>query len=107
MPTSSRPGSRSRTGDAPWGCEGRLLEAVRDEGRALEVRWEVRDLDSLLTLVREGLGVSVLGEGALPADARGLALRPVTPERFRVFGLAIRPDDAGRAPVQALVAAAD
>jgi DNA-binding transcriptional LysR family regulator len=48
------------------GCEGRLLEAVRAEGRALEIRWEVRDVESLLTLVREGLGVSVLGEGPSP-----------------------------------------
>jgi len=89
------------------GCEGRLIEAGRGEGGALEVRWEVRDLDSLLTLVREGLGVSVLGEGALPADRRGLALRPVSPERFRVFALAVRPADAGRGAVRALLAAAE
>ena len=89
------------------GCEGRLLEAVQGEGRALEVRWEVRDLDTLLTLVREGLGVSVLGEGALPVDPRGLALRRVSPERFRTFALAVRPEDAGRATLRALLSAAE
>jgi DNA-binding transcriptional LysR family regulator len=88
------------------GCEGRLLEAVRGEGRALEVRWEVRDVDSLLTLVREGLGVSVVGEGALPADRRGLVLRRISPERFRTFALAVRPADVGRASIGALLAAA-
>jgi DNA-binding transcriptional LysR family regulator len=92
---------------ARGGCEGRLLEAVRSEGRTLEVRWEVRDLPSLLTLVREGLGVSVLGERALPADRRGLALRPLSPERLRVFGLAVRPERATDAPLRALLAAAD
>ena len=88
------------------GCEGRLLEAARAEGCALQIRHEVRDLDSLLTLVREGLGVSVLGERALPADTRGLTLRPVMPERFRLFALAVRPDDVRRPTVQALLAAA-
>jgi len=89
------------------GCEVRLLEAVRTEGRTLDVRWEVRDLDSLLTLVREGLGVSVLGAGALPVDARGLAFRPVVPERFRIFGLAVRPEASTRPPLQALFSAAE
>jgi DNA-binding transcriptional LysR family regulator len=89
------------------GCEARLLEAIRGEGRALDVRWEVRDLDSLLTLVREGLGVSVLGEGVLPDDSRGLVLRRISPERFRTFAIAVRPEDAGRATLRALLAAAE
>ena len=89
------------------GCEGRLLEAARGEGRELEVRWEVRDLTSLFTLVREGLGVSVLGAGALPAHRRGLVLRPIHPERFRVFGLAVAPERATSASLGALLAAAE
>ena len=89
------------------GCEARLLEAIQGEGRALEARWEVRDLDSPLTLVREGRGVSVLGEGALPDDSRGLVLRRISPERFRTLAPAVRPEDAGRATLRALLAAAE
>jgi DNA-binding transcriptional LysR family regulator len=75
---------------ARGGCEGRLLERMRAEGLPLDVRHEVRDAGTLLALVREGRGVAVLGEWALPAARQGLAIRPVTPRTWRMFGLAMR-----------------
>jgi DNA-binding transcriptional LysR family regulator len=75
---------------ARGGCESRLLERMRAEGLTVDVRHEVRDVATLLVLVRERRGVAVLGEWALPAARRGLAIRPVAPRTWRVFGLATR-----------------
>jgi DNA-binding transcriptional LysR family regulator len=75
---------------ARGGCEARLVEALRAQTASFEARYEVRDVATLLSLVRERLGVAVLADRALPQDRRGLAVRPISPALFRTFGLALR-----------------
>jgi len=54
------------------------------------VRFEVQDLGTLISMVREGLGVSIVPRIAFPASLPGVALVPVTPRIHRELGLAIR-----------------
>ncbi|RPH69512.1 MAG: hypothetical protein EHM78_15000 [Myxococcaceae bacterium] len=89
-PSGRRPPG-AHPGRACSGCEQRLLDAARAGGHPLDVRHEVRDVASLATMVREGLGISVLGAWALPRDRRGSRPAAVDPRTLPGVG-------AGRAP---------
>jgi DNA-binding transcriptional LysR family regulator len=54
------------------------------------VRFEVQDLGTLISMVREGLGFSIVPRVAFPVALPGVALVPVTPRIHRELGLAIR-----------------
>ena len=59
---------------ATGGCEVNARSLVMQEGLMLsDIRVTVRDLGSAAVLVREGLGVSIIPESALPEDRRGPA----------------------------------
>ncbi|OFA01167.1 LysR family transcriptional regulator [Duganella sp. HH101] len=81
---------------ATGGCEVNARSLVMQEGLMLtDIRVTVRDLGSAAVLVREGLGVSIIPESALPEDRRGLRVMQLEPRRYREFGLVSSP--AGRA----------
>ncbi|WP_285721477.1 MULTISPECIES: LysR family transcriptional regulator [unclassified Pantoea] len=52
-----------------------------------DVRIKVRDWISACMLVREGMGVALVPESALPAERRGLSVVPITPSIHHEFGL--------------------
>jgi DNA-binding transcriptional LysR family regulator len=62
------------------------------------VRFEVQDLGTLISMVREGLGFSIVPRLAFPVAFPGVTLVPVTPRIHRELGLAIR-DQEHVAPV--------
>ncbi|MQA17918.1 LysR family transcriptional regulator [Rugamonas rivuli] len=81
---------------ATGGCEVNARSLVMQEGLMLsDIRVTVRDLGSAAVLVREGLGVSIIPESALPEDRRGLRVMQLEPRRYREFGLVS--SQAGRA----------
>nr|WP_051077409.1 LysR family transcriptional regulator [Janthinobacterium sp. HH01] len=81
---------------ATGGCEVNARSLVVQEGLMLsDIRVTVRDLGSAAVLVREGLGVSIIPESALPEDRRGLRIMQLEPRRYREFGLVS--SQAGRA----------
>ena len=81
---------------ATGGCEVNARSHVMQEGLMLsDIRVTVRDLGSAAVLVREGLGVSIIPESALPEDRRGLRVMQLEPRRYREFGLVS--SQAGRA----------
>jgi len=57
---------------------------------APRIRFEVQDLGTLVSMVREGLGFSIVPRLAFPAALPGVTLVPVTPRIQRNLGLAIR-----------------
>lgn len=54
------------------------------------VRFEVQDLGTLISMVREGLGFSIVPRLAFPVALPGVTLVPVTPRIHRELGLVIR-----------------
>ncbi|OEZ58087.1 LysR family transcriptional regulator [Duganella sp. HH105] len=86
---------------ATGGCEVNARSLVMQEGLMLsDIRVTVRDLGSAAVLVREGLGVSIIPESALPEDRRGLRVMQLEPRRYREFGLVSSPAGRASAAVQ-------
>ena len=89
---------------ATGGCSVHAQSLAEEAGVTLSnIRVTVRDLASAAVLVREGLGVSVLPESALPADQRGLRVMRLQPPLCREFGLVCSPAGRESAAVQAFL----
>jgi DNA-binding transcriptional LysR family regulator len=67
-----------------------LHAAYARHGLVPRVRFEVQDLGTLISMVREGLGFSIVPRLAFPVALPGVVLVPVTPRIRRELGLAVR-----------------
>lgn len=73
------------------GCEPMIRSLFRSAGIGPRVVLEVRDVSTLLALVREGVGVSLVPELAIPPGTRGIATVPLDPRRSRNLGVLLAP----------------
>lgn len=74
---------------ATGGCHVHGASLAAQAGLVLsDVRVTVGDLGSAAVLVREGMGVSIIPESALPASTRGVRALPLQPPAWREFGVA-------------------
>ena len=67
------------------------------------IRFEVHDLGTLINLVREGLGISIVPRVSFPAVPEGVALIPLRPRLTRELGFVMRPRAQSSAEVQAFI----
>ncbi|MEJ4043750.1 LysR family transcriptional regulator [Erwinia sp. SLM-02] len=89
---------------ATGGCSVNGQSLMAQAGLHLsDVRVTVRDWISACMLVREGMGVAILPESALPEDRRGLRVLPLTPTIHREFGLVCSPAGRSSRATQALL----
>lgn len=73
---------------ATGGCVVNGKSLIEQAGLQLsDVRIKVRDWISACMLVREGMGIALVPESALPTERRGLSVVPVIPAIHREFGL--------------------
>ena len=88
---------------ATGGCSVHAQSVAQDAGIAIaDVRATVQDWSSAFTLVREGLGVSLVPALTLPDNRRGLRVLRLATPLFRSFALAASEQAAESAPVLAL-----
>jgi DNA-binding transcriptional LysR family regulator len=71
------------------GCEPLITELARRAGVRLRCHYEVRDTNSILALVAEHLGVSVMPELSLPPEHAGVRVVPLEPEELRTILLGV------------------
>jgi DNA-binding transcriptional LysR family regulator len=89
---------------ATGGCSIHAQSLAGQAGLELnDIRVTVRDLASAAVLVREGLGVAVIPESALPDDQRGLRVMQLQPRAYREFGLVCSRAGRDSAAVQAFL----
>jgi DNA-binding transcriptional LysR family regulator len=89
---------------ATGGCNVHAQSLAAQSGVTLsDIRVTVRDLASAAVLVREGLGVAVVPESALPQDVRGLRVMQLSPRLYREFGLVCSRAGRESAAVQAFL----
>lgn len=79
------------------GCEPLITALARDSGVRLRSHYRVRDTNSILAMVAEHLGVTIMPELALPAEHPGLSAVPLRPDATRTVLLAV-PADASPLP---------
>lgn len=65
-----------------------LLDAFRQAGQTPNIAYEVYDDYSILSMVRQGLGISVLYEKVVSGFESGLSLRPILEAPRRRVALA-------------------
>jgi DNA-binding transcriptional LysR family regulator len=86
------------------GCEPLISDLAHRAGVTLRCHYRVRDTNSILTMVAEHLGVTLLPELSLPADAAGFSAVPLHPSEVRTIRLAVladaTPDPAATAFVE-------
>lgn len=88
---------------ATGGCAVNAQSLAQAAGLHLsDVRVTVRDWVSACVLVREGMGVALVPESALPEDRRGLRVMQLAEPIQRVFGLVCSRAGASSEAVQAL-----
>ncbi|MEV4115233.1 LysR family transcriptional regulator [Nonomuraea sp. NPDC049695] len=74
------------------GCEPLITALARAVGASLTCHYRVRDTNSILAMVAEGLGVSIVPELSLPAQGRGVHVVPLDPVAERTVLLALPVD---------------
>ncbi|MGZ0717603.1 LysR family transcriptional regulator [Pseudomonas palleroniana] len=89
---------------ATGGCTVNASSLSADAGLALrDARVEVREWSSAFSLVREGVGVTLVPEMTLPAQRQGLRVMPLKAPVQREFCLVGPPNRAPGAAAQALL----
>ncbi|MEU6780262.1 LysR substrate-binding domain-containing protein [Nonomuraea angiospora] len=74
------------------GCEPLITALARAAGASLRCHYRVRDTGSILAMVAEGLGVTVVPELSLPAHHPGVHAVPLEPASERTILLALPAD---------------
>ncbi len=89
---------------ATGGCSVNARSLAADAGLPLaDVRIEVREWNSAFSLVREGLGVTLVPESTLPEQRQGLRVLPLSRPVERQFALVAAPGRESNGMVQAFV----
>ena len=89
---------------ATGGCTANARSLGLAAGLTLrDIRVEVREWNSAFSLVREGVGVTLVPEMALPAQRNGLRIMPLTVPLHREFALVGSPTRPASAAVTALL----
>ncbi|MFF0869797.1 LysR family transcriptional regulator substrate-binding protein [Nonomuraea sp. NPDC003560] len=88
------------------GCEPLITAIARAAGASLTCHYRVRDTNSILAMVAEGLGLSIVPELSLPAHLSGVHAIPLEPAVARTILLALPADPLPAAVAFAELAAA-
>ncbi|ROM52561.1 LysR family transcriptional regulator [Pseudomonas poae] len=89
---------------ATGGCTANARSLSADAGLALrDVRVEVREWNSAFSLVREGIGVTLVPEMTLPVQRQGLRVMPLSTPVHREFCLVGSPNHGPGVAAQALL----
>lgn len=88
------------------GCERLILAALAERAVTPNVRHEVSEASSILAMVSENLGVSVMPALAAHTPPAGVVLRPLSPAAPRQLSLAVPPARTPSPAVRAFLAEA-
>lgn len=85
------------------GCEPLIVAIARRAGARLRCHYRVRDTNSILAMIAEHLGVSILPELSLPSDTTGVCAVPLEPEEKRTVLLGLPANGAALPAATAFV----
>jgi DNA-binding transcriptional LysR family regulator len=73
-----------------YNSERLIWNAYADHKCSPQVRFEVQDIGTLVSMVREGLGISIVPRVAFPVVPDGVVLRPVNPSLRRELAFVMK-----------------
>jgi DNA-binding transcriptional LysR family regulator len=85
------------------GCEPLIRRVFRAARLSLRIRYEVREMATILGMVKEGLGITIVPALALPEHLPGIAVLPVAPPVRRRLALAVRRREAPLPAVETFI----
>lgn len=86
-----------------YNSERLIWNAYAERKCSPAVRFEVQDIGTLVSMVREGLGISIVPKVAFPVPLDGVVLRPVQPPIMRQLGFVMKSADAIPPAVEAFI----
>ncbi|MDA8062328.1 MAG: LysR substrate-binding domain-containing protein [Actinomycetota bacterium] len=89
------------------GCETLILATLTSRDVTPDVKYEVSEAATILAMVAEGLGVSVMPGLAAQSPPSNVALRPLRPNARRQLGLAVMLTQPASPAIEAFLAEAD
>ncbi|MGO0059628.1 LysR family transcriptional regulator [Brevibacillus fluminis] len=87
------------------GCEGLVLSMFRPA--VPQVKYEVQDTATILAMVKQGLGITILPQMALPDDTKGISAVRLDPPVYRHLGLAVQSSAAASPAVRTFIREAE
>jgi DNA-binding transcriptional LysR family regulator len=83
------------------GCEPLIMEALCHPD--LDVRFRMREVETVVAMVARGMGIAAVPRLALPDEApAGVAFVPLATDYVRRVGLAVRKEESADSPARAL-----
>ncbi len=74
------------------GCEDHIRQLFRDAGLGLPLHREVKQVNTVLAMVAEGLGVTIVPRLSIHNSPPGVRASRLRPRRFRTIGFLLRND---------------
>lgn len=74
------------------GCEPLITKVFCSLQLKPNIQYEVRDMTTILAMIREGLGWTIVPEKALPHSLENVAAIPLSPTVWRNIGIAFHPN---------------
>lgn len=72
------------------GCETLVKETFHEHGCTPDVRFEVGDNQTIISMVQEGIGLTIIPELTLPGHPENVSVVDLMPEVHRQIGLAVK-----------------
>lgn len=69
------------------GCKSFIQEIFNSAGLSPSVRFEIRDTNTMLNMIKEGMGISIIPQLALPDKLPEIEIRDLEPSFWRYLGL--------------------
>lgn len=85
------------------GCEPLIRQVFRSAGLSVRIRYEVREMTTILGIMKEGLGITIVPALALPEHLAGISVLPIVPPVRRRLALAVRRREAPLPAVEAFI----
>ncbi|NDI34603.1 LysR family transcriptional regulator [Chengkuizengella sediminis] len=72
------------------GCEIYIKDFFSTSGKVPNIKFEIWDINTIISMVQEGVGITILPEMALPKNLTGVHVIPLSPRMQLQIGLAVR-----------------
>lgn len=85
------------------GCEVSVKQFLKEQEVSPNIQFNVEENQTIIAMVREGLGITIMPELALPYNLQGSIVKPLLPEPFREISIITRSKKQSLPAVKAFI----